>query len=143
MERVKLPMDEALRRLITKLTARSGRTDGPFTAEIDENDVVQVLNCLGRPVAWMSRAQYERLAGEVEKRVTIGPEYGRLEAVDAGSAPSAALAASPDALASVHAVRSELGLTRPGRIRSFLRDENLWRLMTAIVVASRPIEARA
>lgn len=48
-----------------------------------------------------------------------------------------------DTLAAVRAVRSELGLTRPGRIRSFLRDENLWRLMTAIVVASRPIEARA
>lgn len=43
---------------------------------------------------------------------------------------------------SVRAVKAELGLTRNGRMRSVLRDSDLWRLMAACVVAGRPVEVR-
>lgn len=39
----------------------------------------------------------------------------------------------------LHSVRRELGLTRNGRLRSVLRSHDMWRLMTACVVAGREV----
>lgn len=48
-------------------------------------------------------------------------------------------APSRDVSVALLAVRSATGLTRNGRMRSVLRDSDLWRLLTACVVAGREV----
>lgn len=46
---------------------------------------------------------------------------------------------SRDVSAALFAIREATGLTRNGRIRSVLRSHDMWRLLTAVVVAGREV----